>query len=470
MREPGAVLLVATYELGQPPLAVAWPAAFLEARGFRPAVLDVSVEPFDAGRVARARLVVISVPMHTALRIGVTVARRVRAVNPRAHICLVGLYAHLNADWLLAEVADSVAAGEAEAALVALAEALEAGGGRLAGAAIPGIRTRAHAALPVLDRLAFPVPSRGGLPPLGRYAHLDHDGQRRLAGRVEASRGCRHRCRHCPIPAVYGGRFFVVPREVVLADVARLVQAGATHVTFGDPDFLNGPRHALEVARALHGDFPRLTFDVTAKVTHLLRHRGLLPELARLGCLFVVTAVESLSDVVLRHLGKGHTGTDVRAVLRLARETGLAVRPTWVAFTPWTTLADYRAMLDLVEAEALVDHVDPVQYALRLLVPPGSLLAEDPAFLPHRGALVPEAFAYPWTHPDPRMDRLQGEVASAVAEAAAGEAEEGETFARVRALADGADGVGASPSGRGARARPAAHPRRPARLTEAWFC
>ena len=121
-------------------------------------------------------------------------------------------------------------------------------------------------------------------------------------GYLEASRGCNHLCRHCPIPPVYGGRFFVVPQDVVLADARRRVDAGAAHLTLGDPDFLNGPRHAVAVARALHAAFPDVSFDFTAKVEHLLKHRALLPELRALGCAFVVSAAESLSDTVLAHL------------------------------------------------------------------------------------------------------------------------------------------------------------------------
>src|SRR5215468_12673166 len=126
LRAPGAVLLIGCYELGHQPLAVAWPAAFLEARGYAPAVLDVAVEPFDPERAARARLVAISVPMHTALRLGVTVAERVRAVNPTCHVAFFGLYATLNAEYLLAGPADSVLSGEVESALVDLIRKLEA--------------------------------------------------------------------------------------------------------------------------------------------------------------------------------------------------------------------------------------------------------------------------------------------------------------------------------------------------------
>ena len=463
MRAPGEILLVACYELGHQPLAVAWPAAFLEREGYQPATMDVSVEPFDSEKVARARVVAISVPMHTALRLGVTVAERARAVNPGCHICFYGLYASLNADHLFAHGADSVIGGEAEAPLVELIQMLEAGDRR----PVPFVHRRGRPAAPHLKRLDFPVPSRTALPSLKQYAHVDRGGRLDLAGYVEASRGCRHLCRHCPIPPVYGGRFFAVPRETVLADVRQQVEAGATHITFGDPDFLNGPSHALALARALHAEWPALTFDFTAKIEHLFRHRAHLAELAGLGCLFIVSAAESLNDAVLAHLDKGHTRADLVAVLRAAREAGITLRPTWVAFTPWTALDDYREWLDFLETESLIDHVDPVQYSLRLLVPPGSLLLESPAMMPFLGVFERETLSYRWTHPDPRMDRLQEAVAAVVAEAADRGEEAPATFDRARRLADEAAGI---PSRAGIAGLLAADRPRPPRLTEAWFC
>ena len=470
MKEPGAILLVACYELGHQPLTVAWPAAFLERRGYSPAVLDVSVEPFDSEKVQRARLVAISVPMHTALRLGVAVARRVRAVSPACHIAFYGLYATLNADYLLSHGADSVLGGETEEALVDLARKLELAGdpqGEGVGSAASVVpKPRAHTLpRPILEKLEFPVPSRTALPSLKQYAHLEVAGRLELVGHVEASRGCKHTCRHCPIPPVYSGRFFVVPTDIVLADVRQQVKAGAGHVTFGDPDFLNGPRHALAVARALHAEFPGLTFDFTAKIEHLLRQRDRLGELATLGCVFVVSAAESLSDAVLRHLDKRHSRADIVAALRAVRAAGIALRPTWVPFTPWTTLADYQDFLAFVETEALVDAIDPVQYSLRLLVPPGSLLLESPAMRPFLGGLVQDAFYHRWTHPDARMERLAQAVAATVAGAADQRDDASVTFGRVRALADECAGVpprtvAPLPAGRA----------RPPRLTESWFC
>jgi len=455
MREPGAILLVACYELGHQPLAVAWPAAFLEREGYAPAVMDVSVEPFDPERVRRAQVVAISVPMHTALRLGVTVARRVRDVNPTCHIVFYGLYATLNASHLLAGPADSVLSGEIEAALVDLVRKLER----------PGHPPVAARPQPVLAKLDFPRPSRAALPSLKKYAHLERNDGLELVGYVEASRGCKHLCRHCPIPPVYGGRFFVVPVEVLLADIRQQVEAGATHITFGDPDFLNGPGHALAVARALHEAFPALTFDFTAKIEHLLRHRDRLPELARLGCAFVVSAAESLSDTVLAHLDKGHTRADIETAVRLSAEAGITLRPTWVAFTPWTTLEDYRELLDFVEANGLVDAVDPVQFSIRLLVPPGSLLLESPALHPFLGELVEDQFYHRWAHPDARMETLHASVSSLVAAAADRREDAAVSFQRVRELADRSAGMAPRPA-----TPPVARRKRPPRLTEPWFC
>ncbi len=457
MRRPGDILLVSTYELGHQPSGIAFPKAFLERAGFHPAVLDLSVEPLDEERIRAARLVFFSVPMHTALRLAIRAAERVRSLNPTAWIAFHGLYALLQAPLLRAAGAAATLGGECEEDLVALAQALERGED-------PARFQREGAAGTTLARLDFPVPSREGLPPPERYAHLaDVDGRERPAGHAESTRGCKHLCRHCPIPALYGGRFFAIPVEVVVDDVSRQVAAGVTHVTFGDPDFLNGPGHALRVASALHARFPALTFDFTAKIEHLVRQARLLPELRKAGALFVVSAVESLSEQVLARLDKGHGRDDVYRAFAACRDAGLALRPSLVPFTPWSTLDEYLDLLDVFAAEGWLESLDPVQLSIRLLVPPGSLLLADPEFA--TSTFDETALTWRWRHPDPRMDRLQEKVARAVEDAAALNDPVAVTFDRVRQLALAAAGrphehlVVAADTGK-----------RAPRLTENWFC
>jgi radical SAM superfamily enzyme YgiQ (UPF0313 family) len=457
MRGPGDLLLLSTYELGHAPHGLALPRAFLERAGFAPAVLDLAVDAWDPAAVQRARLVAISVPMHTALRLGLEVAARVRAEHPGAALAFHGLYAPLHAELLVRAGAAAVLGGECEEELVELARTLEAGGD------LARFVQRGGAAA-LRERLDYPLPSRAGLLP-ERHARLAAaDGTERRAGYTEATRGCKHRCRHCPIPAIYDGRFVAVPVETVLADVAQQVATGVEHVTFGDPDFLNGPSHALRVARALHARFPAVTFDFTAKVEHLVRLPAEVEELAALGAVFVTSAVESLSERVLAKLDKGHSRADVEAAFRITAAAGVPLRPSLLPFTPWSTLDDYLELLDVFERAGWLAQLDPVQLSIRLLVPPGSLLERDPDLVAVLAGLDERGLTWRWRHPDPRMDALQRRVAAAVEAGSTAREPAAETVARVKALALAAAG------------RPHAHvaaptdARRVPRLTEAWFC
>ena len=210
---------------------------------------------------------------------------------------------------------------------------------------------------------------------------------------------------------------------------------GARHITFGDPDFLNGRRHSLRVVQAMHERFPDLTFDCTTKVEHILRDAELWPTLAGAGCLFVVSAFESVNDEILERLDKGHTTEEAAGAIALLREHGIEIRPSWMPFTPWTTPDDVVEMLDFVAEHDLVGNVDPVQYTIRLLLPEGSLLLERQDMRPHLGGYDAERLSYRWTPIDPDSDLLQARLAALVQQSAAGSEPIPETFAKVRAAA-----------------------------------
>ena len=402
------VLLLSTYDLGRQPFGLASPAAWLKRAGIEVAAVDLSRDKLSDEAIAGATLVAFYLPMHTATRLALPVIDRVRGINPTATVCAYGLYAPLN-EALLRERGVSVVLGpEAEADLVSLASAPLAPLAREAPLAPP-------APLAPLARLSFIPPDRSVLPGLERYARLQMpDGSSRVAGATDATRGCKHRCRHCPIVPVYDGQFRVVPADVVMADVRAQVAQGAEHVTFGDPDFFNGPTHARRIVEALHAEFPGLTYDATIKVEHLLDHRDLLSVLARTGCLFVTSAVESVDDEVLLRLDKGHTRADFFAAARACRDAGLALSPTFVAFTPWTTIDGYIDLLDVVEELDLTGHVAPVQWGIRLLVTWDSRLLELADLRQLVGAFDQKTLTFPWRHPDERVDDLQREVMNLV--------------------------------------------------------
>jgi hypothetical protein len=409
------VLLVSTYELGHSPTGVAGPAAALRARGHDVRVVDLSVADWDPLLATWADRVGIAVPMHTAARLAHQLAPRI----DRPIGCF-GLYAGM--------------CGDIGAALVGRDPASEL---------LRWVEQDATVTAPVV------APARDLLPDPEVYAHLIRDGIRFPVAATDASVGCAHRCRHCPVPVVYDGRIRINDVETVVADVAAQVDRGARHVTFGDPDFLNGAHHARRVVAAVHAAFPDVTFDCTVKVEHVLRHTDLWPELAASGCLFVVSAFESVDDATLTILDKGHTARDeTRAVVTL-RASGIEPRPTWLPFTPWSTIDGIRGILEFVASHDLVGNVDPVQYSIRLLVPDGSLLLDH---LPDLGPWDPDRLGYPWTSP---LDGLQAEFAALV-EARADDPP-GAVFNALRALVDLAP----------VETR---HVVEAPRLSEAWFC
>ena len=412
------ILLVSTYELGRQPFGLASAAAWLRARGHTVDCADLAVEAFPQAAVREAAVIAFFLPMHTATRLAARAIERARALNPAARLGCFGLYAPLNEAYLRGLGVEIVIGGEFEQPL---ADAIE---GRPAGAT--AVST---------GRQKFLVPDRTGLAPLSDYAHLHVNGEVKLTGYTEASRGCKHLCRHCPVVPVYNGRFRVVPPEVVLEDIRRQVAAGAGHISFGDPDFFNGPAHAVRIVRELADRFRGLTYDVTVKVEHLLKHRDLVPVLRETGCLFVTTAVESIEDEVLRRLEKGHTRDDFMEVVRACREAGLTLAPTFIPFTPWTTRAGYRNLLRLLVELDLVDQVAPVQLGLRLLVTAGSRLLELPEIAAAIGEFDRAALVYPWRHADPSLDELSDAVLALAAREQKNHASRREIFAKIWHLA-----------------------------------
>jgi radical SAM superfamily enzyme YgiQ (UPF0313 family) len=384
------IVLISTYELGHQPFGLASPRAWLARAGHQVICVDLAVESLPEAPVREAGMVAFYLPMHTATRLAMPVMERVKRLNPGARLVCYGLYAPINAE-LLRDMGMEIVGGEFESSLVSLAE------------------NKPAAALS-LERQSFIPPDRIGMPDLGRYAKLRQNGDAKVVGYTEASRGCKHLCRHCPVVPVYGGNFRVVGRDAVLEDIRRQAAAGAQHITFGDPDFFNGPKHALQIVEALHNEFPALTYDATIKIEHLLQHRDLLKPLQETGCLFITSAVESVEDHVLEKLEKHHTRRDFLQAAAEMREVGLTLQPTFIAFTPWTTLEGFRDLLRVLVDLDLVDHVAPVQLALRLLITSGSRLLELEDVRNVIGPFDSKALVYPWKHPDPEIDALAERV------------------------------------------------------------
>jgi radical SAM superfamily enzyme YgiQ (UPF0313 family) len=474
------VVLISTYELGHQPFGLTSAAAWLKREGAEVICQDAAVQHLDKESLAQANLIGYYVPMHTATRIAAQFIPSIKAHNPRAHVVCFGLYAPVNEPYLRKLGVDTILGGEFEEGLAALYRRLSSLPARVLAGVVPSNRApekasgifedagAEHADQPEplisLARQEFILPDRHTLPHLSKYAYLIRTAGQcpKVGGYTEASRGCKHHCRHCPVVPVYGGQFRLVQSEIVIEDIEQQVNAGAGHITFGDPDFFNGPGHVIPIVEKLHQLWPHLTYDVTIKIEHLLKYQRWLPLLRDTGCLFVTSAVESIDDRVLEIFAKRHTRDDFFKVVALFKESGLILQPTFVAFNPWTTLSGY---LDLMEAIAqldLVENVAPIQWGVRLLIPAGSQLLDRAEVRSVVGEFDEAALAYRWAHPDPRVDQLCEAILAIVKDGQDKEQSRSEIFDRVWRAACEATGE--------PRELPN-YSRQPVpRLSENWFC
>jgi radical SAM superfamily enzyme YgiQ (UPF0313 family) len=413
-----SVLLISPYDLGRQPFALAQTSAWLEANNFSVECLDLSVQKLSDESLKKADLIGLYLGMHTSTRIALKALPKINRCAPNATLFSFGLYAPLNRDILSQHKVSYFFGGESEPDILQLANKLSGQDNTLLASTV--IRT---------DKIDFKHPIRNGLPPLSKYAKLiQHNTEPKTLGFIETSRGCKYVCRHCPVTPVYEGKFRIIPFDIVMADIEQQVEMGAEHISFGDPDFFNGPRHAKKVILAMCEKSPQLTFDATIKIEHILKHADLLPILKETGCLFITCAVESFDDDILLKLDKGHTREDTFKAVESIKEHGLTISPTFVPFSPWASLDGYRDLLQDIVNMDLINEVAPIQLAIRLLIPNGSYLLKLPGFEQLIGKFDPDSLGYQWQHSDPNMDKLQLTIMAIVERAEQQEQSRQQTF------------------------------------------
>jgi hypothetical protein len=144
------------------------------------------------------------------------------------------------------------------------------------------------------------------------------------------------------------------------------------------------------------------------------------------------------------------------------------LQPTFVPFTPWTTLAGYRDLLAVVAEQDLVENIAPIQLGIRLLIPAGSRLLELEEVRRNAGQFDPDALVYPWKHADPRLDALAEHVQDLASAGDKLKRSRSDTFTRIwRAASElgGQDGAAVLRPSPVMSSRPAIP-----HFTEPWYC
>ena len=456
------VLTIATYQLGHQPFSCLSVCNILEQNGHDTKIFDFEkrdeYEQTLFNELNWADALLIAVPMHTGTRIALEIVTIVQNDLPNLPIGLFGLYASNLNDLDLSPQISLLASGESQAEILHWISNVQ------------NTVTRNHPTRIIVrnNKTAvkeMPLPlDRTKVLPLENYARLEIDGTERLVGYTETTRGCSHKCTHCPVPVVYDGKFRINEINWVLTDIDQLVVLGAKHISFGDPDFFNAPIHAMKILDQMHKRYPHLTFDATIKVEHLLQYARLIPKLAENGCVFLVSAFEHISSKVLEILAKNHSQNDMKLAIELCRKNGIEIRPSLLPFTPWTTPKDIVDLFNFVIEQDIIANVDPVQYSIRLLVPHGSLLLNNKATSSYFSApSASSPLTYNWTSEYSELEVLQKELTKLAAQAT-GKESIFETFDQAYKLVCTLFGIDyLSPKYDRSK-------QSPAKLTEAWFC
>ena len=254
------------------------------------------------------------------------------------------------------------------------------------------------------------VPDRTILPSITDYSHIVDGSNNLIAGSVETTYGCKHECTHCPVPIEFKGMFKTFGTEKIITDVTNQVEEGAKHISFNDPDFFNGPKHALKILQLLNEKHPSITYDSTIKVEHILKYPDYFQELKNLNMLFVISAFETTNDHVLNILQKNHSFNDLNKAVELSLENNIDIRPTWMPFSPWTEQNDLISIIKLIENYKLRETVDPIQLTIKLLVPKNSLILKKPEMKEYLLDYDPASFSYAWQYKFPNIDNIQNEL------------------------------------------------------------
>ena len=251
------------------------------------------------------------------------------------------------------------------------------------------------------------IPDRSSFPEISKYSKLVNGDKILYTGSVETTYGCKHVCTHCPVPIQFNGRFKTFSEEKIIGDISNQIESGAQHISFDDADFFNGPKYSLRILEKLYKKFPNITYDATIKVEHIIKYQKYFKELTNLNMLFVTSAFETTNNTVLEILKKNHTYKDLEQSISLSKQFDIDIRPTWMPFTPWTNTVDLINIVSLIEQYELRETVDPIQLAIKLLVPKGSLMIKRPEFSKYIGKYDQESFTYLWHYEDSQVEQLQ---------------------------------------------------------------
>lgn len=404
------ILVISSFEGGYQPITAISAYSGLKNAGYENTHFhDTYVDGIPENLFSNADLIAISVPLFDALQAGLQLSEMIRATAPNAQIVFFGQYATLNAGRLPGKYGNYAVCGEWEQPLINLAHHISSGN-ELNKIGLVDARDARTGLIPhpYITRNQIVLPDRSAAPALHKYPQphvekmLNRSGV--VVGGVESTRGCHHKCTYCSVYAAYDGKVIPIKDGIVIQDVRNLMAQGMTHLTFTDAEFFNAKNQGINLLRALHAEFPALTYDFTTRIDHIIEHEDSLREMKGLGVQFITSALEFPTQMVLDVVSKEISIEDIEEAIATLRDIGIRLSPTFIMFNPWVSKKDLDAFKDFIKRNALDDVVDPIQYETRLHLYKGSPLLSRTSTAGL--TLIENEFHFDWKHPDPEVDEI----------------------------------------------------------------
>ncbi len=267
------------------------------------------------------------------------------------HINLFGFFPTLAWRAILAGTAavDSIAVGEFEDTLVALARGLEAGADL---SNIPGLALGAPGRARILRRPPHRKPDRFETPLRACLPGTTIS--------ILASRGCYNHCSFCPIPSFYnnGPEWNGRAPQDVFAEISELVKQGHRDFYFAEPNFIGpgapGRARILEIIKLIRP--LKISFGMETRPNDLTA--GLLDKLVDAGLNSLLLGIESGSTSVLGALDKYSSSAVGARAIRLCRAAGIEPEIGFLMFVPDSTGPDLRENFEFLQKNNLLDRLD----------------------------------------------------------------------------------------------------------------
>ncbi|MFA4984858.1 MAG: radical SAM protein [Candidatus Omnitrophota bacterium] len=184
------------------------------------------------------------------------------------------------------------------------------------------------------------------LPLPAKNLFLARDFQLQNFGNIAASRGCPFSCTFCSQSVFHSSRR---QREAdsVFREIEELHRRyGVHHISFVDDVFTINEDWVRGLCAKIEASGLPLTWRCFSRVDSI--SEGLLRDMKKAGCIFIIYGVESINPYSLKKIKKKITTADIKRVLLMTRRSGIGVFLSLIWGFPWETIEETERLLEFI--------------------------------------------------------------------------------------------------------------------------